>query len=302
MRSKKGALIDKEIVEIVLGAVAVFVMVMLLYNLIAPNFDKGEKTSESYLNSFKDEVAVADAGGVGRFSIWQPEKEIKYFLVYFGSKSGVGNFKSYGEHENQVCVCYVKGGKSSCSFCKDLDRLAVKDGEEEKWAVGFGEEIYVGVVDGNYRIFDGVVAAPEDVVPEAVVVPEEIIEDADVVTWPIDDEGVFGAEEIVEVDLYYGEMSAFYFKWDSVADVLMVRGEIKRALYSDWDSGWMTAGSFRNWEHFYERKESSSQEYALLSILLGSADERYFVGNVKLVKNFDVEGLEVKCPNCRPVI
>jgi len=67
MKSKRGELMNKEIIEILLAAAGVFVVVWLLYGLISPSFDKVDKTSEAFFDTFLEQVSVADKNGVGKF-------------------------------------------------------------------------------------------------------------------------------------------------------------------------------------------------------------------------------------------
>jgi hypothetical protein len=144
MKSKKAALVDKEIIELALGAAAVFVLAILLYGLIAPNFDKVDKSAEGYFDAFVEEVGVVKNGGVGRFSIWQLEEksDVKFYLVYFGEGVSYENkFYSFGDNNNHVCVCY-DDEETKCNYCMDLEKPALMDGRA-KWGVGVGEKLSI---------------------------------------------------------------------------------------------------------------------------------------------------------------
>jgi len=126
--NKKGSLETKEIIELLLAAAGIFILVVLLYNILAPDFDKDEETAESYFNSLMDEIDVASSGGTGEFSMWLPEEEkgTHFYVVYFGSRKYVDlndevTFASVGFHDNRICVCYVKDEEANCDFCKNLD-------------------------------------------------------------------------------------------------------------------------------------------------------------------------------------
>ena len=106
MISKRGELTTKEIIEIILGAAVVFVMVVLLYALISPVFDKMDETTKSYFESVEE--VIEDGGGT--FSMWQTVEEGKeFYLVYFQNRSSLEirrKFYSLGNNVNHVCVCY----------------------------------------------------------------------------------------------------------------------------------------------------------------------------------------------------
>ena len=152
---KRGEFTTTELLEIVLAAAAGFVLIALLYNLIAPSFNKEEKTAESYLNSFTDAVKVADEGGTGVFSMWQPS-DIKYSLVYFGTKSQYEGYSAIRKNQNTVCVCYNDGSKTTCEKCSDLDYPA-KYKNEDLFALEQGKSYKINKASGEnfYRINDG---------------------------------------------------------------------------------------------------------------------------------------------------
>ena len=78
-----GDITTKEILEVVLGAAAV--LVVLAGALIWSNFDRDEKTTESYLDTLEKEIAKADDGKVGSFDMLTArEEETMFFVVYFG--------------------------------------------------------------------------------------------------------------------------------------------------------------------------------------------------------------------------
>ena len=147
---KRAELTTKEIIEIVLGGAATLLLIVLLYNLIAPNFDKDDETAKSYFDSFEDAVAVADSGEVGLFSMWMPNNTKKgkdFFLIYFGSNSIFGDsnkrYTSIGHHVNQICVCYWDS-LDVCKYCKNLDHPSVLVGSpDDNWAISAGEEIEI---------------------------------------------------------------------------------------------------------------------------------------------------------------
>ncbi len=129
MLNKKGDLTTGEILEIVLSAGAVLVVALLFYRLLAPSFDVNEKTAESYRDSFLAQVAVADSGSSGEFSIWQVGEKDNFYLVYFGDKKSVaGKFYCLDNNVNKFCVCYGEKNKYECPSCEELRYSASMDG------------------------------------------------------------------------------------------------------------------------------------------------------------------------------
>ena len=73
---KRGALLDKEIVEIVLGAAGIVLLAFLFYNLIAPNFDKSDETAKSYFDNFLEKLPA------GTVEItFHPERDEEYEII-----------------------------------------------------------------------------------------------------------------------------------------------------------------------------------------------------------------------------
>ena len=153
MLNKRAELTTKEIMEIILGAAAFLILAVFLYQLISPNFDRGDETAKSYFSNFNEQVAVADSGEVGLFSIWLPEnkkEKRKFYMVYFGNRSsyGVGiKFYSLGDNLNHICVCSLEGKETNCNSCENLKYPVFPVGFDEddygRWAIGVGKKIEI---------------------------------------------------------------------------------------------------------------------------------------------------------------
>ncbi|MFH0711602.1 MAG: hypothetical protein V1889_00585 [archaeon] len=152
MLNKKGDLTTGEILEIVLAAAVVLVLAFLLYKLISPSFDVGEKTAESYRDSFLAQVGVADSGSVGEFSIWQVSEKNDFYLVYFGDKKNVeSRFFCLDNNVNKFCICYGRKGKYECSRCGELGRSALMDGASS-WVLNPIDKIEIKLKEDVYEI------------------------------------------------------------------------------------------------------------------------------------------------------
>ena len=137
----------KEILEIILAAAGIILLAVLIYNLISPDFDKDEEAAKSYFASLEEQIGVADAGDVGRFSLWQDDGEdAEFFVVYFADKPfwpADKKFHSWGNNVNHICVCYVEGKLDTCGPCRDLNYPVKKDDSLEGWAIAEGESIEI---------------------------------------------------------------------------------------------------------------------------------------------------------------
>ncbi|MFA5061252.1 MAG: hypothetical protein WC494_02975 [Candidatus Pacearchaeota archaeon] len=147
MLNKKAELTTHEILELILAIAGITVVAILLYNLISPKFNVEEKTAESYFNSFKESVETAEKGGTGIFKIWQPEKEVNYFLIYFGTtisyEKDSQEFFSIGENSNHICLCYTKDQETFCNYCENLKYPLKKDEQYNQFHLGLNEEVRI---------------------------------------------------------------------------------------------------------------------------------------------------------------
>jgi hypothetical protein len=121
---KKGELSTEELLELILAVAAVLIVTFLLYNLVSSHYDKNEKIADTYFDLLVDEIAFADKGFIGSFSMWQhSDGDSVYFLVYFQNQSAYGTptkFSSLGANLNHICICYLKDSDSVCNSCVDL--------------------------------------------------------------------------------------------------------------------------------------------------------------------------------------
>lgn len=142
----------REFMELVLAGAVIVILVWLMWSLIAPSFDKDKETAESYMKTLKSKIAKADAGNVGEFEIWQPEekKGIHFFLVYFGEAQRFGDFLSIGNHENRICICYIKDSESTCDSCFDLKNPAKDKVGYAPWSAKQGDKLEITKDEESY--------------------------------------------------------------------------------------------------------------------------------------------------------
>lgn len=145
--NKKAKLTTNEIMELLLAAAGIIIVTFLLYRLIAPGFNIEDEIAESYFDSFEKAIETADKGGTGVFSIWQPEKDTNYFLIYFGTKISYEKddleFFSISANSNKVCICYLKKQETSCDHCENLEYPLKKDEDFNQFQLKFNEEIKI---------------------------------------------------------------------------------------------------------------------------------------------------------------
>ena len=166
MKSKKGEIITKEIVELLIAAAGIVAIILLFYNFIAPSRDVVEETSEAFFDIFVEQISVVDNGGVGEFSIWQEVKDAELFLIYFGKENGnskrlkfrIGgeDFEPYGKYQydykNIYCMCSLKSGIPQCDYCANLASVAVLDNSlGGAWELKLNEKIKMKFENGFYN-------------------------------------------------------------------------------------------------------------------------------------------------------
>jgi hypothetical protein len=150
--------VTSEIIEVVLVVAGVFVIVVFLYNLISPNWDRGDEIAESFLGILEGQIEIADSEGTGEFSFWglesSEEENLKYSVVYFGDRNSVllpgyedVSFVSKGNNKNNICICSwdLDNGFTSCRHCKDLELPVIFSLDSGEVFIGEGRKI--GIVN-----------------------------------------------------------------------------------------------------------------------------------------------------------
>ncbi len=160
---KKGEITFTTIVKTILAVGVVMLLLLFSVRLFSPMFDRGDETAKSYMKTLKEQIEIADDGGVGEFFMWWVdgrEGEKDFYLVYFGdaieaeivreianpgwtSSTGSGfdtsksfyakkyinttvSFNSFGRKPNRICVCYTEGNANEGydSFCDYCEDLS----------------------------------------------------------------------------------------------------------------------------------------------------------------------------------
>lgn len=131
IKNKKASLETKEIIELILGAAVTVVLILLIWALVSPSFNKSDKTASSYFDSLKKAIKEVDDGAKSSTLDLYQDRDMR--IIYFGDEIYL---KSYGYEfapktpsKNQVCVCYrSKGTKGVCDYCLKLQYPATVTG------------------------------------------------------------------------------------------------------------------------------------------------------------------------------
>ncbi len=133
--NKKGIELQKEIIELLLAIVVIFVLGTLFVRLLFP-FDKDSESAKGYLDNLKKAIADADAGKVGEFAILpRTEDATMFYLVYFPKYERISmsldNEQTYqflpsnSIGKRGACICYIKDDKPVCNQCMPLGQIYV---------------------------------------------------------------------------------------------------------------------------------------------------------------------------------
>jgi len=149
IKSKKAiTLTPNEIIELILAIAGMFLLIWLFISLVQTGWDVNKETAKSYMATLDKEIKKADGGKTGEFSLWQPDGDVKFYLVYFGDKrkydvDGISfKRKMFGFGSNAMCLCYVKEKIPSCESCISLG-YDVKFIPEKYAAYGTGSEFRI---------------------------------------------------------------------------------------------------------------------------------------------------------------
>ncbi|MFZ5955633.1 MAG: hypothetical protein ACOYT4_04355 [Nanoarchaeota archaeon] len=160
---KKAEIVGNTTIEFLIAAAGIFLLLLLLFKIIG-SYDKMDKTGQSYFNTLKNQMKVADSGKIGEFLIWENEN---FYLVYFGKNSMVWgldkdekkiSFFLNNPGANKLCICYLreKEGeiKDYCHYCESLKYPAKYAGfENENFVIRQGETVQIKREDDKYIFF-----------------------------------------------------------------------------------------------------------------------------------------------------
>lgn len=134
-KNKKAELTTKEIIELILGAAAIVVLVILITSILNSQWDKDEEIAKGYLDMLNSEVEIAEQGGTRVFGVYEYHKD--FVFIYFGSRTAVyvknkNYFKQEDIMKNSACMCIETepelkpkeaGGRTfwDCKYCTSLD-------------------------------------------------------------------------------------------------------------------------------------------------------------------------------------
>ncbi len=139
-----------------MAGVGVIILIVLMVSLFSPVFNKDDRTSKSYFNSFETTLNTAKSGGVDDFYMLDTRGVTSFYLVYFGGVSTFKNFAYLGNGKNAICICSSKKDITMCKYCKNLElpvnyiRLGIP--QTIPWAIGEGTDIEI-TKKGSYYEF-----------------------------------------------------------------------------------------------------------------------------------------------------
>lgn len=120
-RGKGGSLETKEIIEFILAAAGIFLLIVLFFQLIAPNFNRDEQTAKTSLEALRKALQTVDEEGRANLELWAGEPK----MVYFGDKNsaqfGEDEFFTFQEGKNKICFCYEEDKRWICDYCENMD-------------------------------------------------------------------------------------------------------------------------------------------------------------------------------------
>lgn len=102
---KDGDITVKNLLGLIIAAAAVFVLFTLFFKLMAPAYDVRQNTVDSYFSSLKTTIQDVKGSGFGEYDVLafpEAEREVFYFLVYFGDANLVKDFRYDFERQESV--------------------------------------------------------------------------------------------------------------------------------------------------------------------------------------------------------
>ncbi|MBS3087879.1 hypothetical protein J4226_04775 [Candidatus Pacearchaeota archaeon] len=129
---KRGEVVSDSAIELIIAVAVVAVLIIFAVSFYGL-YDEADKISEGYLKVIEEGVGIADKGGVGEVIMFdRGDKDMKFYLVYFGSVASFGDvegeeyFKNKKIGDNVICVCYWDGEdeQNYCRECLDLSMSA----------------------------------------------------------------------------------------------------------------------------------------------------------------------------------
>jgi len=154
MENKKGTTFTwNNLLSLLLAAAGIFLIVMFLWNLFYPVFDRTDERSESYFEGLERSISEVDSYGTAEYHPLRME-DGGYYLVYFGERArhmeGDKKFISKKADENTLCICSYDGQESRCDNCMELDNPGAFE-DLETWAVEVGTKLLVKKGEESYE-------------------------------------------------------------------------------------------------------------------------------------------------------
>jgi len=162
---KSGKFSVVQTLSLILGVGIFIILIALSVRIYGPAWNKGDKGAKAYFKTLEEQIGIAEGGGTGEFSLWQPvdsKNKREFFLIYFGDKYkfSIPNGRTFlfGGKENGLCICFWDGENGICDYCKVLDfPIKYKSDETQvswdygPWAAATGEKVTIKKIGGEYE-------------------------------------------------------------------------------------------------------------------------------------------------------
>jgi len=157
--NKQAEMLTDNLVQLILVAAGIFLLVMLFWTLLEPNFNKADEIAKVYFEDLEEQLGIAKGGGVGNFYMLRDTSDEEYYVVYMGD-NGIytegeegKTFLAFKDVPNFLCLCFWdrENDLGDCKNCVQLESGAIfKGSSEDSWIIGRGNIIKINFKDGKY--------------------------------------------------------------------------------------------------------------------------------------------------------
>lgn len=154
MRGKSGEQLNDNLFGLILGAAAIFILIILFIAMTDPFWNRGEQTAKSYWKMLNEKIEEANAGQVAEMEILPVSKQgVAIFIIYFNGDFGITinshTFFNPGE-QTDLAVCYSEKDENSKCIKLPLKIPSTLEKGEAKWWIGEGKEFTIELKENKY--------------------------------------------------------------------------------------------------------------------------------------------------------
>jgi len=153
----KGGMLSTEVIQIILAAVGAFLVFMIFYAFLVPDFNKTDKTSEAYFDIVTEKLTAAEKGTTQIITSLSAQEDVEHYLVYFGEENFLELtskkiFITSENVQNQLCICSIDEDTIKCDYCKSLQKPITLNNEIlPKFNVLVKDPIKITFENGHYN-------------------------------------------------------------------------------------------------------------------------------------------------------